>query len=70
MSHVSSLLQVNTLQNWLAEFNLWLPAAESLPPDTDPAQVLPRTFKVHILNDEHKYECHSSHSLYVWGLCQ
>ncbi|MCJ8744181.1 hypothetical protein PDJAM_G00115480 [Pangasius djambal] len=46
--------QVNTLQNWLAEFNLWLPAAESLPPDTDPAQVSPRTFRVHLLNDEHK----------------
>ncbi|XP_016428465.1 helicase ARIP4-like isoform X2 [Sinocyclocheilus rhinocerous] len=51
---VLAIVPVNTLQNWLAEFNLWLPAAESLPPDTDPAQVLPRTFKVHILNDEHK----------------
>ncbi|XP_043078487.1 helicase ARIP4 isoform X1 [Puntigrus tetrazona] len=51
---VLAIVPVNTLQNWLAEFNLWLPAAETLPPDTDPAQVLPRTFKVHILNDEHK----------------
>lgn len=51
---VLAIVPVNTLQNWLAEFNLWLPAAESLPPDTDPAQVLPRIFKVHILNDEHK----------------
>ncbi|XP_051979816.1 LOW QUALITY PROTEIN: helicase ARIP4-like [Xyrauchen texanus] len=51
---VLAIVPVNTLQNWLAEFNLWLPAAESLPPDTDPAQVVPRTFKVHILNDEHK----------------
>uniref|UniRef100_A0A8C2H097 RAD54 like 2 n=1 Tax=Cyprinus carpio TaxID=7962 RepID=A0A8C2H097_CYPCA len=51
---VLAIVPVNTLQNWLAEFNLWLPAAESLPPDTDPAQTLPRTFKVHILNDEHK----------------
>uniref|UniRef100_A0A8C1ZRC5 RAD54 like 2 n=1 Tax=Cyprinus carpio TaxID=7962 RepID=A0A8C1ZRC5_CYPCA len=51
---VLAIVPVNTLQNWLAEFNLWLPAAESLSPDTDPAQTLPRTFKVHILNDEHK----------------
>lgn len=51
---VLAIVPVNTLQNWLAEFNLWLPAAEALPPDTDPQQVLPRTFKVHILNDEHK----------------
>ncbi|XP_062842889.1 helicase ARIP4 [Trichomycterus rosablanca] len=51
---VLSIVPVNTLQNWLAEFNLWLPAAESLPPDNDPAVVAPRTFRVHILNDEHK----------------
>lgn len=51
---LSLSVQVNTLQNWLAEFNLWLPAAESLPPDTDPAQVSPRAFRVHLLNDEHK----------------
>ncbi|KAK3512772.1 hypothetical protein QTP70_025117 [Hemibagrus guttatus] len=51
---VLAIVPVNTLQNWLAEFNLWLPSAESLPPDTDPAQVSPRTFRVHLLNDEHK----------------
>ncbi|KAB5536776.1 hypothetical protein PHYPO_G00111240 [Pangasianodon hypophthalmus] len=51
---VLAIVPVNTLQNWLAEFNLWLPAAESLPPDTDPVQVSPRTFRVHLLNDEHK----------------
>lgn len=47
--------KVNTLQNWLTEFNLWLPPQEALPPDTDPTFVTGRTFKVHILNDEHKY---------------
>ncbi|XP_054655742.1 helicase ARIP4-like isoform X2 [Dunckerocampus dactyliophorus] len=47
-------LQVNTLQNWLSEFNMWVPPAESLPPGSDPSLVRPRTFKVHILNDEHK----------------
>ncbi|GAA6082495.1 helicase ARIP4 [Tachysurus ichikawai] len=51
---VLAIVPVNTLQNWLAEFNLWLPSAESLPPDSDPAQVSPRTFRVHLLNDEHK----------------
>ncbi|KAL7843761.1 hypothetical protein AOLI_G00252730 [Acnodon oligacanthus] len=51
---VLAIVPVNTLQNWLAEFNLWLPSAESIPPETDPAQISPRTFKVHILNDEHK----------------
>lgn len=47
-------LQVNTLQNWLAEFNMWLPAPEALPADYDPKEIQPRIFKVHILNDEHK----------------
>lgn len=50
-----SLLKVNTLQNWLTEFNLWLPPQEALSPDTDPALMAGRIFKVHILNDEHKY---------------
>ncbi|KAF1391707.1 hypothetical protein PFLUV_G00044890 [Perca fluviatilis] len=51
---VLAIVPVNTLQNWLTEFNLWLPPQESLSPDTDPALVTGRTFKVHILNDEHK----------------
>ncbi|XP_071331374.1 helicase ARIP4-like isoform X2 [Trachinotus anak] len=51
---VLAIVPVNTLQNWLSEFNMWVPPPEVLPPDTDPALVTPRTFKVHILNDEHK----------------
>ncbi|XP_053809634.1 helicase ARIP4 isoform X3 [Vidua chalybeata] len=46
--------QVNTLQNWLAEFNMWLPAPENLPADYNSKEIQPRNFKVHILNDEHK----------------
>ncbi|XP_040905386.1 helicase ARIP4-like isoform X2 [Toxotes jaculatrix] len=51
---VLAIVPVNTLQNWLSEFNTWVPPPEALPPDTDPGLVTPRTFKVHILNDEHK----------------
>ncbi|XP_066553802.1 helicase ARIP4 isoform X2 [Amia ocellicauda] len=51
---VLAIVPVNTLQNWLAEFNMWLPTPESLPPDSDPDQLTPRSFRVHILNDEHK----------------
>ncbi|KAK5622419.1 hypothetical protein CRENBAI_003931, partial [Crenichthys baileyi] len=51
---VLAIVPVNTLQNWLSEFNTWVPPPEALPPDTDPALVTPRAFKVHILNDEHK----------------
>ncbi|TKS71380.1 Helicase ARIP4 [Collichthys lucidus] len=51
---VLAIVPVNTLQNWLSEFNLWLPPQEALSPDTDPTLVTGRAFKVHILNDEHK----------------
>uniref|UniRef100_A0A3B4Z7V8 RAD54 like 2 n=1 Tax=Seriola lalandi dorsalis TaxID=1841481 RepID=A0A3B4Z7V8_SERLL len=51
---VLAIVPVNTLQNWLTEFNIWLPPQEALSPDTDPILVAGRTFKVHILNDEHK----------------
>lgn len=51
---VLTIVPVNTLQNWLSEFNTWVPPQEALPPNTDPGLVTPRTFKVHILNDEHK----------------
>ncbi|KAK5912518.1 hypothetical protein CesoFtcFv8_002381 [Champsocephalus esox] len=51
---VLCIVPVNTLQNWLTEFNLWLPPQEALYPDTDPAVITGRTFRVHILNDEHK----------------
>ncbi|KAG7494415.1 hypothetical protein JOB18_030417 [Solea senegalensis] len=51
---VLTIVPVNTLQNWLTEFNLWLPPQESLSPHTDPTLLSGRTFKVHILNDEHK----------------
>ncbi|EDL77272.1 Rad54 like 2 (S. cerevisiae) (predicted) [Rattus norvegicus] len=51
---VLAIVPVNTLQNWLAEFNMWLPAPEALPADSKPEEIQPRFFKVHILNDEHK----------------
>ncbi|XP_028908449.1 helicase ARIP4 [Ornithorhynchus anatinus] len=51
---VLAIVPVNTLQNWLAEFNMWLPAPEALPPDNKSEIMQPRFFKVHILNDEHK----------------
>uniref|UniRef100_A0A8C2PA43 Helicase ARIP4 n=1 Tax=Capra hircus TaxID=9925 RepID=A0A8C2PA43_CAPHI len=43
---VLAIVPVNTLQNWLAEFNMWLPAPEALPADNKPEEVQPRFFKV------------------------
>ncbi|KAJ8400171.1 hypothetical protein AAFF_G00398650 [Aldrovandia affinis] len=51
---VLAIVPVNTLQNWLAEFNMWVPPPESLPPENDPETIAPRTFRVHILSDEQR----------------
>ncbi|XP_061075918.1 helicase ARIP4-like [Conger conger] len=51
---VLTIVPVNTLQNWLAEFNIWLPAAEALSAENDPENISPRTFRVHVLSEEHR----------------
>ncbi|EZA62216.1 Helicase ARIP4 [Ooceraea biroi] len=46
---VLCIMPINTLQNWLAEFNMWLPVDTSIG-----MEVRPRHFHLHILNDSHK----------------
>ncbi|KAJ8394833.1 hypothetical protein AAFF_G00041880 [Aldrovandia affinis] len=65
---VLAIVPVNTLQNWLAEFNLWLPSQEALPQDCDPDHLTPRSFKVHILNDEHKTTAARSKVVGDWSV--
>ncbi|XP_061592684.1 helicase ARIP4-like [Cololabis saira] len=64
---VLAIVPVNTLQNWLSEFNTWVPPAEALPSDNDPAVVTPRSFKVHILNDEHKNTATRARVVEAWA---
>uniref|UniRef100_A0A8C4DW89 Helicase ARIP4 n=1 Tax=Dicentrarchus labrax TaxID=13489 RepID=A0A8C4DW89_DICLA len=40
---VLAIVPVNTLQNWLSEFNMWVPPPEALPPDTEPGLATPLT---------------------------
>lgn len=49
-------MPINTLQNWMAEFNMWLPTEEAMPnsPLTAHGEVRPRNFNLHVLNDSHK----------------
>uniref|UniRef100_A0A4W4EQR2 Helicase ARIP4-like n=1 Tax=Electrophorus electricus TaxID=8005 RepID=A0A4W4EQR2_ELEEL len=63
---VLAIVPVNTLHNWLAEFNLWVPTPEALPLNNDPTYITPRTFKVHILNDEHKTTATRSKVVEEW----
>lgn len=50
------IMPINTLQNWLAEFNMWLPTEEAAPnsPINAHGDVRPRNFNLHVLNDSHK----------------
>ena len=47
------VVPVNTIQNWVAEFNSWLPPV--FPTDNqDNLPLFPRSFILHVLNDETK----------------
>ncbi len=52
---VLCIVPVNTLQNWLAEFNMWLPQeADPRVKEAPPGTISPRLFTVYCINDNHK----------------
>ncbi|KZC10261.1 Helicase ARIP4 [Dufourea novaeangliae] len=54
---VLCIMPINTLQNWLAEFNMWLPYKDHNATEKDAPigmELRPRHFRLHILNDSHK----------------
>lgn len=50
------IMPINTLQNWMAEFNMWLPTEDAVAnsPHLAYGEVRPRNFKLLVLNDSHK----------------
>jgi len=49
------IVPINTLANWMAEFNMWVPDKETcekynIPEEDSP----PRPYKVYLLNDNYK----------------
>ncbi|XP_030764140.1 uncharacterized protein LOC115888533 [Sitophilus oryzae] len=50
------IMPINTLQNWMAEYNMWIPLEEAAPnsPLNAHGEVRPRNFNIHVLNDIHK----------------
>ncbi|CAH1170394.1 unnamed protein product [Phaedon cochleariae] len=53
---VLCIMPINTLQNWMAEFNMWVPTEENAAdcPLNAHGEVRPRNFGLHVLNDSHK----------------
>ncbi|XP_037035500.1 uncharacterized protein LOC119073821 [Bradysia coprophila] len=48
------IMPINTLQNWMAEFNMWLPEDPDKSPMSSSGEVRPRNFNLYVLNDTHK----------------
>ncbi|XP_075235650.1 uncharacterized protein LOC142332860 [Lycorma delicatula] len=51
---VLCIMPINTLQNWVAEFNMWLPVDPSNCPLAAHGEVRPRNFPIFVLNDLQK----------------
>lgn len=53
---VLCIVPINTLQNWLAEFNMWLPEKppEDTEDDDDDENMMFRNFRLFVINDNHK----------------
>lgn len=52
---VLCITPINTIQNWLAEFDKWVPAPEAVPQNlVDSGQVRPRSYHVYLLNDMYR----------------
>ncbi|XP_045511992.1 helicase ARIP4 [Pieris brassicae] len=59
LRHTSSktvlcIMPINTLQNWVAEFNMWLPVDAATSPLAAHGEVRSRNFPIYVLNDSHK----------------
>ncbi|KAK8372778.1 hypothetical protein O3P69_012750 [Scylla paramamosain] len=61
------IVPINTLQNWLAEYNSWLPEEGMAPPTTaDGTPIWCRKFKVFLLNDAQKNLTQRSRVIQEW----
>lgn len=62
-------MPINTLQNWLHEFNMWLPLPEEAErsPLSKDGEVRPRKFNIFVLNDSHKTLRSRANTILQWS---
>lgn len=51
---VLCIMPINTLQNWVAEFNMWLPTDPEQSSLKEQGEVVTRHFPLFVLNDSQK----------------
>lgn len=64
---VLCIMPINTLQNWMAEFNMWVPADPEATPLREQGEVRPRNFNLFVLNDTHKTLVARSKVILEWA---
>ena len=65
---VLCIVPINTIQNWLAEFNYWLPAqGETSPLEAREEKMKHRDFPIYLLNDTYKNLQQRANVISEWG---
>ncbi|CAG9759735.1 unnamed protein product [Ceutorhynchus assimilis] len=62
------IMPINTLQNWMAEYNMWMPTTENAAksPLSSHGEVRSRNFNLHVLNDGHKTLVARQRVIHAW----
>ena len=66
--HVLCVVPINTLQNWIAEFDMWIPTQPTIPQSLKAVKdvVQHRRFKLYVLTADHKTLLLRSKELLTW----
>merc|ERR1719239_2157607 len=64
---VLCIVPINTIQNWMAEFNLWLPEEEEGAEEKHEKKIKYRNFSIYVLNDTYKNLNQRASVISEWG---
>lgn len=64
---VLCIVPINTIQNWMAEFDMWLPAKSSLTEEQlKNGNIRPRNFNIYLLNENYKTTSARANLILEW----